>query len=180
MGRPVDAEEFLNFLYTKHHDFLVGWCRKSCEDYPELREMAEDFVQEAFFKAAKQSKKIINHPKPLAWLVITCENIILNNKKHMVVKEKRFAVHYELRDDSPIEDKENRVERWEKRYDDIHTLEEILDTLTNEERSVYDDHFVEEMTIDEVAAKHGKPRTAIVDTINRIHKKARATQRKKF
>lgn len=67
-------------LYDELYDELLSWCAMMCGD----RTLAEDFVQEGFFKAVKNAKTLLplHESQQRAWLYTTIKNVYFNHIRH--------------------------------------------------------------------------------------------------
>jgi len=169
----VHRGDRLSRLYEEYYDYLVKYCMRRVGYAPELRSLAEDWSQDAFQVALIKGDAFLNHPNHRAWLIITCERKIL----HHIEKEKRRgtkrAYEIDAQDEPMIEDCNSRVDRSTERKEAASYLHEICEMMSDDEYAVYMDHFENELTVKDVAAKHGKSENAIKAAIRRIRRKAR-------
>lgn len=67
--------DFIEPLYNDEYKRLFMIAYRWTKD----QELAQDLVQDTFLLAIFNQEKIMNHPKPGAWLMQTLRNLIMNN-----------------------------------------------------------------------------------------------------
>lgn len=167
-----NRREQLTKLYEEHFDFLVKYCMRQVGYAPELRGLAEDWSQEAFFVAIQRGDTFLNHPNPRAWLINTCRRKIYNHirKGQRHGAKKVFSIDAYV--EPSIEDRNERIERWMEKKEASTHIQEICALLTDNEFAVFMEHFENELTSKEVADKLQKTESAIKAAIRRIRKKS--------
>ena len=58
-------------IYEKHHDTLIRYARRVVDE-----ELAKDLVQIVFLKMLRKYEELKDHPKIIAWLIVTLNNQI--------------------------------------------------------------------------------------------------------
>ena len=66
--------DFIAPLYNEEHERLVKVAYRKTKDW----ELAQDLVQDVFLLAIFNQTKLMQHPKPGAWLMQTLQNLIMN------------------------------------------------------------------------------------------------------
>lgn len=66
--------DFIEPLYKEEHERLFKVAYRKTKD----RELARDLVQDVFLLAIFKQAKLMQHPKPGAWLMHTLQNLIMN------------------------------------------------------------------------------------------------------
>lgn len=170
-------EEYEQMMYITLHreyfDKLVLWCINYVNNDPDLRPHAEDWVQEAFYRAVKDRKKFIPHQNKYGWFLSTCKHIADNAMQRKGVRNRHTAIHLDAPDAPPVADTISKIDTWIDREASRAIINRVLSTLTPAELEVYQDVFVGEEKAEDVAERMGKPLSAIKATIRRIRKKAR-------
>jgi len=78
VGKLVqDWNDFIEPLYHNEYARLFNTAYRKTKSL----ETAQDLVQETFLLAIFHQEKLINHPKPEAWLVLTLRNLIVNEQR---------------------------------------------------------------------------------------------------
>lgn len=58
----TERDKFLEQLYELYFDRLVRFCRWYLRAYPDLYYMAEECVQDVFYRATKEYRNLLDHP----------------------------------------------------------------------------------------------------------------------
>lgn len=66
--------DFITPLYHEEHERLFKVAYRRTKDW----ELAQDLVQDVFLLAIFNQTKLMQHPKPGAWLMQTLQNLIMN------------------------------------------------------------------------------------------------------
>ncbi len=69
--------DFIVPLYNEEHERLIKVAYRKTEDW----ELAQDLVQNVFLLAIFNQTKLMQHPKPGAWLMQTLQNLIMNEMR---------------------------------------------------------------------------------------------------
>lgn len=69
--------DFIAPLYHEEHERLIKVAYRKTKD----RELAQDLVQDVFLLAIFNQTKLMQHPKPGAWLMQTLQNLIMNEMR---------------------------------------------------------------------------------------------------
>lgn len=168
----TDQERFSS-LYTEYYGTLLRFCKRQLEDLPELRMDAEDLVQETLLTAAIHFDQLQEHENIGGWLMKTCYYRIGNAKKNCFVRRKNTMVHLDAADAPEIGDMRNCLEEWLNQCESDEILEALYHVLTDTEEDVFDDYFVENRKIREIAANRKISVSAVKNTLHRIRHKAK-------
>lgn len=74
----TERDKFLEQLYELYFDRLVRFCRWYLRAYPDLYYMAEECVQDVFYRATKEYRNLLDHPDIKGWLFRCSKNRVLN------------------------------------------------------------------------------------------------------
>lgn len=80
IGVGYNWNDFIAPLYTKEYKRLIGIAYRKTKDWA----LAQDLVHDTFLLAIFHKKKMIQHPKPEAWLAQTLQNLIKNGLRASV------------------------------------------------------------------------------------------------
>lgn len=69
--------DFITPLYNEEHERLFKVAYRRTMDW----ELAQDLVQDVFLLAIFHQAKLMQHPKPGAWLMQTLQNLIMNEMR---------------------------------------------------------------------------------------------------
>ena len=165
-------EQMLNDMHHEYFDDLVLWCRNYVRFDSELLQYAEDWVQEAFFRAIKDTINFTTHENKKGWLTTTCKHIASSALKMRVVRDKHIIYYIDSPNAPPIEGTSGRIEDWENNEEGRAAICKVVSLLTKNEADVFNDYFLEGLSQAEIAIKRGKSLVAIRSTIRRIRRKA--------
>lgn len=160
-------------LHQEYFDKLVMWCICYVNNDPDLRHHAEDWVQEAFYRAIKDRRKFIPHPNKYGWFVCTCKHIADNAMQRKGVRNRRTAFHIDAPDAPSVADTLSRLDAWLDKEESDDIIVRVLSTLTPMQHEIFQEVIVAEEKAEVVANRKGKPLSAIKGIIRKIRKKAR-------
>ena len=150
-----DAQAF-DELVRRYAHRVYGFAYRHSGDHA----LAEDAIQDAFIKAWQTREKFKEGKAWRPWIFALTRNAtidILRRKKPLLFSRMEDGEELALgiADDSPLSDAEfdREIERKE--------LEEALEKLTVDQRSVVILHDSENMTFEEIAALMGKPMNTV-------------------
>jgi RNA polymerase sigma-70 factor (ECF subfamily) len=143
-GKPSDSRATLRELYTQYGGTVYGRCQYLLGD----RTKAEDAMQDVFAKALGHWHEFRNESSPLTWLVRIATHHCLN-----VLRAERAPWHKRF-------ERETRA-RGEghggpQLLEDREAAQKLLAKLDLETQQAVIHYFVDEMTLDEVAAAIGR------------------------
>ena len=170
-------EKMLADMHSEYFDDLVLWCRNYVRFDSELLQYAEDWVQEAFFRAIKDKVEFSAHENKMGWLTTTCKHIASNAIQKKDARDKYIIFYIDSPDVPPIEDISGRIEDWENQEDRKATIRKVASMLTKNEADVFYDYFLERLSLADIAMKRGKSLEAIKATIRRIRRKVQSDYR---
>jgi RNA polymerase sigma factor (sigma-70 family) len=143
-GKPADSRAALRELYTKYGGSVYGRCQYILGD----RTKAEDAMQDVFAKALGHWEAFRNEASPLTWLTRIATHHCLN-----VLRTERAPWYRRF-------ERETRA-RGEghggpQPFEDRDAARKLLEKLDLETQQAAIHYFVDEMTLDEVAAAIGR------------------------
>ncbi len=158
-GKPTDSRSALRELYTKYGGLVYGRCHYVLGD----KTKAEDAMQDVFAKALGHWTEFRSEASPLTWLTRIATHHCLN-----LLRAERAPWHQRF-------ERETRA-RGEGRggpqlLEDRDVVRKLLEKLDLETQQALIHYFVDEMTLDEVAAAIGRSvptvrkRLAVVTTL---------------
>ena len=144
-GQPGDSRAALRELYAKYGGTVHGRCQYLLGD----RTKAEDAMQDVFAKALVHWQEFRNESSPLTWLIRIATHHCLN-----VLRAERAPWHKRF-------ERETRA-RGEghgggpQLFEDREAVQKLLAKLDVETQQAAIHYFVDEMTLEEVAAAIGR------------------------
>lgn len=173
MQLQSEREDFIGRLYAANFDLLEKMCLRMADYDSACVDLAADAIQEAFLSADLNYLKLLKHPNPSGWLVITCKNRMRDALRRERGR-RRFAVWSLDEDDSlPMADACSALDTWMDQESDQQQVEELLSALTPAERDIAQSYFVEEHTMKEAAHATASTVSSVKSAISRIRRKAR-------
>lgn len=171
MVNECERNILLEKLYEQYYDALVLRCKRYTAYKPEAKDMIEDCVQDVFLKVIQNYRKLVNHPNLTGWLFRACENRMKNLAHTQSVRARKHAFSIDAQASPEIVD----VVRAFQRYDDMaeytECISRIYELLLDEERLVFNDYFLQNMSAKEVAERHNTTEGGAKSMIYRIRKK---------
>ena len=140
---------------------------------PELLPLAEECVQEVFHFALKQYKKLQDHPDVKGWLFRCCTNRMNNMLRKHFVRKRRHAYSTDEETTPELSDPYDSFQQFEENQAYCKCVDRIYELLLENEREIFDDHFIQGYSIDEVAARVGKSKSSVKSTIYRVRQRLR-------
>jgi RNA polymerase sigma-70 factor (ECF subfamily) len=143
-GQPADSRAALRELYTQYGGTVYGRCQYLLGD----RTKAEDAMQDVFAKALVHWHEFRNEASPVTWLVRIATHHCLN-----VMRAERAPWHKRY-------ERETRA-RGEghggpQRFEDREAVQKLLAVVDLETQQALIHYYVDEMTLEEVAAAIGR------------------------
>ncbi len=143
-GRPADSRQALRELYTKYGSSVYGRCAYLLGD----RTKAEDAMQDVFAKALGHWDDFRNESSPLTWLTRIATHHCLNVlRAERAPWHRRFQREVRARSDG---------HGGPQLFEDRDAARKLLEKLDLETQQAAIHYFVDEMTLEEVAAAIGR------------------------
>jgi RNA polymerase sigma-70 factor (ECF subfamily) len=143
-GKADDARAALRELYAAYGGSVFGRCHYLLRD----RVKAEDAMQDVFAKALLHWGEFRSEASPLTWLIRIATHHCLNvQRAERAPWHKRFARQQRARGEG---------HGGPQRLEDRDTVRALLERLDVETQQAAIHYFVDEMTLDEVAAAIGR------------------------
>lgn len=166
-----DDVVFYEDLCNQYFERIYFYCMRMVRGQEVFMDFVEECTQNTFLEARKQISHLRNHPNVEGWLYTTARNLINQSYRGMYIK-KRHEVKLEedisytlVGFDHDLEELFNSTLDLDKLY--AH----ILGRLNQNEYSLYNDYFKDNMSISDLARKYDVSATAITTRIYRVKKK---------
>lgn len=143
-GRPADSRSALRELYTKYGGSVYGRCAYILGD----RTKAEDAMQDVFAKALGHWDDFRNESSPLTWLTRIATHHCLN-----VLRAERAPWHRRFQREARARGEGHGGPQL---FEDRDAARKLLEKLDLETQQAAIHYFVDEMTLEEVAAAIGR------------------------
>ena len=164
-------QEFLDELYRKYHNSLILYSFSLLDKQPEHMHLAEDCTQQTFVIATLKMDTLLAHEMPYLWMKKTCYHITISEKRKLNNRAK--ILHYPLSLDQQIDvaDPKDDIAEWILREDLLDRKQQLMSVLTEQERTVYQAVYEENLSYQETEQKYNITDGAIRGAIQRIKKK---------
>jgi|GEM_PF-3934713 len=172
MKTLVNAEKWLEELYTQYNDFLT----KIAMHRMEHKQNAQDCVGEVFLLAVMKADELAVHPNKIAWLVRALDFMIKKNqtlhtrRKTSVDSNGKTVTEYEYIQLLPIDEMETMLSS-ESYADEDGLFSAYQDILTEQEILYLIYRFEYALSTNEIARRLQKTESATTTFGYRIRKK---------
>lgn len=161
--------QWLEELHRKHYDTLLRLARNRLRQSAASVQDAEDVVQQAFLLAAE--KDISAHEAPVKWLMKTISNLCMNRSTSATrTKQKQQRLIQKTLDNSPVRSV-YAVETAVSETDKQEVLMLIQQVLTQEDAELLQQYCMEDVSINELAARKGMKPVALRVYVHRLRSK---------
>lgn len=143
-GQPADRRAALRELYARYGGSVFGRCQYLLHD----RTKAEDAMQDVFAKALTHWGDFRSESSPLTWLIRIATHHCLN-----VIRAERAPWHLRF---AREERARGEGHGGPQLFEDRDAVRKLLARLDLESQQAAVHYFVDEMTLDEVAAAIGR------------------------
>ena len=143
-GQPADSRAAVRELYAKYGGTVYGRCRYLLGDATK----AEDAMQDVFAKALDHWHEFRSESSPVTWLVRIATHHCLN-----VLRAERAPWHRRFERAARAKDEAHGGPQL---FEDREVVRKLLATVDLETQQALIHYFVDEMTLEEVAAAIGR------------------------
>lgn len=178
MQLQSEREEFIGRLYAANFDLLEKMCLRMADYDPACADLAADAIQEAFLSADRNYRKLLRHPNPSGWLVLTCKNRMRDALRRERSRRRFTAWSLDGDDSLPLANACSALDAWIDQESSQQQVEELLAKLTPSERDVAQSYFAQERTMKETASAAATSVSSVKSAISRIRGKARELLKK--
>lgn len=177
-----ERTEWLNACHKKYYDALIVRARSHAGKGTLSQDQLEDCVIETLEIAWDRYGRLRHHPSMLGWMTRTVYNKIDSIIARASARGERRAVCVDDESVRQIVDvkETQRLEEWIEREANREIIDRIISTLTQSEKEIFDQVFVQEKKAGQIARETGATLGSIRATIRRIRKKARKLRRNKI
>lgn len=171
----TERNQLLNRLFEQHYQDIYKRCLWVVGFDPKYHPLIEDCIQEAFVKAAKHYNDYKDYENPVGWIALTACNTL------------RSALRRELRHQQTVLSVEPdaleqaasipaEADSLFDRQEMIRQLTEIYHMLTEREKLIFHEYFIERKRMREIALDNDLGLGAVRSGIKRIRRRARSTR----
>lgn len=174
MTNDQNRSEFLEDLYERYYKRLVLYCLGQLGQESDRVEMSEECAQETFMRATEAYKKLRSHPDIEGWLFQTAWNHLKNELAKRRRRAKRHAYSLDQKDTPEVMEPFDAIKAFVDNEVNRAGLEKLYDVLTQEQADILGERYGEELSIREIAQRHGMPEGTVKSLIHRTLKLAKA------
>ncbi|TKH45199.1 sigma-70 family RNA polymerase sigma factor [Paenibacillus terrae] len=162
---------FYNQICELYLDDVYRFCIHLLKNELQFRCIAEECTQDTFLTARQQLCKLKLHPNVKGWLYLTAKHFVHKSLRRYYTQKKHETMFEHEACSLSISVEED----WEKsRFQDIdQIINSILTQLSKKEYELYQDYFLQNMSISILATKYNISITATTTRIYRLRKTLR-------
>ena len=166
-----EREAFIETIYAEYAPKLERMCLNYIHYQTEYRDMVDESIQKTFLRAFEEYDKLKDCEYIEAWLYKTCRYRLMTELNTYRRRQKRHVAI----DGNQIADGAlaTAVDALPKQIGDRELLERILDALSEREKNVIRERFIEGVPLEEIAQKEKATNGAIRVLLTRLRKKVR-------
>lgn len=166
-----EREEFIERIYAEYAPKLERMCLYYIHYQAECRDLVDESIQKTFLRAFEEYDKLKDCEYIEAWLYKTCRYRLMTELNTYRRRQKRHVAI----DGNPIADAAlaTAVDALPKQIGDREFLEHILNALSEREKNVIQERYVDGTPIEEIAQKEKATNGAIRVLLTRLRKKVR-------
>lgn len=165
-------EAFVTELFDQYQSMLRTICWRYVGYERLFADMIDDSILDTFVQAYSSYECLRSHPNVQGWLITTC----LNRLKPRISQVRSREKHCAFSIDDHQAPQLSSGEAWEERnilqLDARDQIDELYKALTETERHVFQEHYVQGFTLKEVARHQHKSLASVKASLRRIKKKA--------
>lgn len=161
--------QWLETLHRTHYDTLIRLAKNRLRQSAASVSDAEDIVQQAFLLAAE--KDISSHEAPVKWLIKTVNNLCMNRATSAWRSVQKTQRMIGQQTGSSPASSVHPVERQESLTGRQEVLMLIEQTLSPEEWELMRQYCLEDISIDELAARYAMSPVALRVRMHRLRGK---------
>ena len=132
----TDFSKLCNDTYERITQLTMNRLRNAYE--------AEEVVQRTYLIAMEKADKVMSHPNPVGWLILTANNLC---RQYYDYKKTQVKTLTELSDDFPMHEDENA-------YDGL--FEKITSQLSEKETHLFWSYYIDNIPLRQIAADRGE------------------------
>lgn len=138
-------------LFIQYHDVLKKYILSYTSYDPKYLSIADDYVQEVFYKAIKNYDQLKESPNTFGWLARCFTNMFRSEYRREKRREEIIGRQTSIEQCPEAMDTMDSILRWLSRIEEKELLDELLVTLTPFERTIFYEYFENRQTIHEIA-----------------------------
>jgi RNA polymerase sigma factor, sigma-70 family len=166
---PQNIEE----MYIKYYATLKRYCIRLVSYNPRYTAIADDCVQEAFYRAIRNSKDFTSSKNQYGWLATCCLHYMLSHIRQGRRREAIIGKPVSLEAYGDVPDLMDNVLAWITRTEQRDTIAEFIAELTPLEQKVFHVYYEKGQSLKDTAQQAEITSTSARGALDRIRAKGR-------
>ena len=160
-------------MYVKYYTALKRYCIKLVSYNSRYSDIAEDCVQEAFYRAVCNAEDFESSPNQYGWLVTCCSHYMLSHIRQSKKREAIIGKTVSLEAYGDVPDLMDNVLAWIAHTEYQETVEEFMAELSPLEHKVFRAYYEKGLSLKETAQHTKLSTTSVRGALDRIRAKGR-------
>lgn len=174
-----ERNSLLESLYEQYYDTVYRQCLPLVDYNPRFYPLVEDCVQDAFLHAVEAYEEYRHYNNPIGWIIRVAQNKVKSKYRDELRHAKVI---------SPVLPGQSEdvafsvcaVDEALNRQEKIETIARIYHKLSDQEKRVFIEYFLNDMSQKETADKTGLSENSVRAAIGRIRKRSRQLKNEEF
>lgn len=167
------ASNSIEEMYIQYYKPLKHYCIKIVSYNPRYTAIAEDCVQEAFYRAVCHAEDFASSPNPYGWLATCCSHYMLSHIRQVKRREEIIGKPVSLEAYGDVPDLMDNVLAWIAHTECRETVEEFMAELSPLEQKVFRTYYEKGLSLKDTAQQAELSVTSVRGTLDRIRAKGR-------
>lgn len=168
----VDSND-IEKMYIKYYTPLKRYCMKLVSYNSRYTVIAEDCVQEAFYRAVCHAEDFASSQNQYGWLAACCSHYMLSYIRKAKRREEIIGKPVSLEAYGDVPDLMDNVLAWIAHTECMETVEEFMAELSPLEQKVFRTYYEKGLSLKDTAQQAGLSVTSVRGTLDRIRVKGR-------
>ena len=160
-------------MYSKYYTALKRYCIKLVSYNPRYTAIAEDCVQEAFYRAVCHAEEFASNPNQYGWLATCCSHYMLSHIRQVKRREEIIGKPVSLEAYEDVPDLMDNVLAWISHTECRETVVEFMAELSPLEQKVFRTYYEKGLSLKDTAQQEKLSVTSVRGTLDRIRAKGR-------
>ena len=161
---------FLTQLYQLYYDALVLYCCRRLIGEPDAMGQGEQYVQEAFIRAAESYEELRSHPNIKGWLYKTVEHILHNEQAKNYRRSKMHSFSLDKEDARQVPDAIDVIQAYVDHQDYHERMKKVYQVLNDNQLVLFEEHFQNERPLKAITKDQGLAMGTVKSRIYRLRK----------
>jgi len=168
-----ERNEFIETLYAEYYETLRKYCFSRLGFDSSAKDNVEDCIQAVFEVAVRRADSLIHSPNLGGWLMQTCVYVI--NDMLRAINKRRTHVTTSIDADEFLQSNavitEDIINHWVEKNATSSKLNTVLSNLSIKDEEIFHRHFIDGLTLRQIAHDMNISLSSVKATIHRIRKR---------